>query len=76
MTSSFVAKEDHREAEAVATEILEEVTRPEPNRGLVKRGVMALKGFLAPIVAGLSTGAAQGVQEWARTAIGQLDAPF
>ncbi len=68
--------EDRQEAEAVATEILEEVTNAQPNQGKLKRALMALKGFLAPIATGVSAGAGEGAQEWARTAIKQLGVPF
>jgi hypothetical protein len=63
---------DRQEAEAVATEILEEVTQDHPSQGKIKRGLMALKGFLAPVAAGISVGAGEGAKEWARTAIEQL----
>jgi hypothetical protein len=51
---------------------LSEVTRPEPDRGKLRRRVTALKGLLAPIATGLAVGAGQGAQDFARTAVDQL----
>jgi hypothetical protein len=69
-------EDDQREAEAAANEILVEVTQPEPEPGKIRRAIAALKGFLAPIATGLSKGSGEGAQEWAKTAIEQLGAPF
>jgi hypothetical protein len=71
-----LAEDDQLDAEAAANEVLDEVTRPEPDRGKIRRALAALKGFLAPVAAGLLTGGAEGAQGWARTAIEQLGSPF
>ena len=71
-----LSDEDLRDAEAAANEVLGEVTQPEPDRGKIRRALSALKGFLAPVATGLSTGAGEGAQEWAKTAIEQLGTPF
>ncbi|MEV6868478.1 hypothetical protein AB0M44_46810 [Streptosporangium subroseum] len=71
-----LAKEDQQDAEEAAREVLTEVTREEPDRGKIRRGLSALKGFLAPMATGLSAGAGAGAQDWARTAIEQLGTPF
>ena len=67
---------DQREAEAAGNEVLVEVTQPNPDHGRIRRGVAALKGFLAPIATGLSKGSGEGAHEWTKTAIGQLGTPF
>lgn len=71
-----LAEEDEQDAEAAASEILAEVTQPEPDRGKVRRSLSALKWFLMPVATGVSTGAGEGAQEWAKTAIEQLGAAF
>jgi ketosteroid isomerase-like protein len=76
LPAAGLAEEDLREAEATADEVLTEVTRPEPDRGRIRRAVTALRGFLAPVATGLSVGAGEGAEEWARTAIEQLGVPF
>lgn len=65
-------EEDAEEATASATEILSEVTEQEPDRGRVRKALATLRGYLAPVAAGLSTGAAEGAQEWAKMAIESL----
>jgi hypothetical protein len=67
---------EQREAEAAANEVLVEVTQPDPDHGKIRRGIAALKGFLAPIATGLSKGSGDGAQQWAKTAIEQLGTPF
>lgn len=64
--------DEKKDAEAAGHEILEEMTRAQPDKARIKRGLVALKGLLAPVAAGLSAGAGQGAQGWARTAIEQL----
>jgi hypothetical protein len=68
--------DDQQAAEVAAQEVLAEVVKDDPDRGVVKRGVMMLKGLLSPVALGMSTGAADGAQEWARTAVEQLGHPF
>jgi hypothetical protein len=43
-------EDDQREAEAAANEVLVEITQPEPELGKIRRGIAALKGFLAGVV--------------------------
>jgi hypothetical protein len=69
-------EQDQRDAEHTGREILTEVTKSNPDRGKIKRSVSTLKGFLAPVAIGLSTGTSEGAQEWARMAIEQLGIPF
>jgi len=71
-----LSQEDEQDAQETAREVLTEITREEPDRGKVRRSLSALKGFLAPVATGLSVGAGAGAQDWARTAIEQLGAPF
>lgn len=63
---------ERKEAEAAGREILEEVTRAQPDKTRIRRGLLALKGVLAPIATGLSAGVADEARKWARTAIEQL----
>ncbi len=64
--------EELSDAQDTVNEALAEVTQPEPNARRVRRSVAALKGWLTPIATGLRTGAGNGAQEWAQTAIQQL----
>ena len=52
------------------------LTQGEPDSGVLRRAVAALKGHLAQLAAGLAIGAKQGAQEWAKTAIQHLHFPF
>ena len=63
---------DQQDADDAAGEVLEEVTAPEPNRGRIRRAVTVLKGVLAPLAIGATTGAGEGVHDWAKTAVEQL----
>lgn len=67
-----IPEEDRRDAETAATEILREVTRSRPDRGLIRRSVSALKGLLAPLALAAQAGVSDEVRDWARTAIEQL----
>ena len=67
-----LSEQDPQDAEATADEVLTEVTQETPDPSRLRRGVAALKGLLAPIAAGLATGAGEGAQAWAQTAIEQL----
>jgi hypothetical protein len=67
-----MADEDREDAQAAGKEILAEVVTEEPDRGKVRRALAALKGYLLPIAAGASTGAADGIEEATRQAIEQL----
>jgi hypothetical protein len=67
---------DQEDAESAARDALHALTQGEPDAGLVRRAVAALKGHLAQLAAGLVVGAEQGAQEWAKTAIQHLQLPF
>ncbi len=67
-----LSEQDLQDAEAAADEVLTEVTQETPDPSRLRRGVAALKGLLAPIATGLATGAGEGAQAWAQTAIEQL----
>ena len=64
--------DEHKATEEAAHKVLAEVTKPEPNRSVVKSGVALIKGFLLGVATGTTTGAAEGAQELAKTAIKQL----
>ena len=71
-----LADNEQQEAEAAANEVLTEVTQPKPDQGKIRRALATLKGFIAPVAMGIVSGAAEGAQGWARTAIEQLGKPF
>lgn len=54
---------EQRDAAQSANEVLAEVAKPEPDRGVVRRGLNALKGVLLQLTAGLLTGANAGAVE-------------
>ena len=64
--------QDQTDAEDAAQEVLAEVVSDEPDPGRIRRGLNTLKGLLSPVSLGVQTGAAEGAQEWATTAIQQL----
>jgi hypothetical protein len=72
LASSGIPDEDQRDVETAANEVFAEITRPEPDRGKLRRAVSVIKGALAPVAMGLVKGSATGADEWARTAIEQL----
>lgn len=76
LPAAGLTEDDQRDAEDAGREVLVEVTRDEPDRGKIRRALSVLKGYLAPVATGLSTGAGAGAQDWARTAIEQLGTPF
>jgi hypothetical protein len=76
LRAAGLPEEDVEDAEAAGEEVLAEVTKPDPDRGVIRRALKALKGCLTPIAMGLSAGTADGAQEWAKTAIEQLGTPF
>ncbi|WP_328842877.1 hypothetical protein [Streptomyces sp. NBC_00258] len=68
-----VSDEELEDASAVGEEILNQVVQPEPDRGVIRRAVAALKGYLAPIATGAVTaGAVTGGEETARVLIERL----
>lgn len=71
-----LGEDEQNAAEDAARDVLAQVTQPAPDRGKVTRAVSALKGALAPVAIGLSSGAGEGAREWAKTAIEQLGTPF
>lgn len=67
-----LADEDRRTAEDAAHEVLDEVTKDHPDRGVIKRGVAVVKGILAPLAVGAQAGISDSAREWAKTAVEQL----
>lgn len=76
LAGAGVDADDEQAGEVAAQEVLAEVVKEDPDRGVVRRGVAVLKGLLSPVALGMTTGAADGAEEWARTAIEQLGNPF
>ncbi|WP_433272236.1 hypothetical protein ACQPZF_15840 [Actinosynnema sp. CS-041913] len=64
--------QDERDAAENANAVLAEVVRPEPDRGVVRRGLTAIKGTLAQLAAGLVTGATDGSTELAKELVKSL----
>ncbi|WP_435121247.1 hypothetical protein [Amycolatopsis thermoflava] len=62
-------EQDRQDAEEAANEVLTQITDSAPEPGKLRRAVTALRGVLAPVAAGLVTGAASGAEEWAKAAI-------
>jgi len=69
-------EEDQQDAEAVANEVLVEVTRSKPDRGKIRRALAALRGFLMPVASGAVAGAEEGARELAHKAIEQIGSSF
>lgn len=46
--------EDQAETSATSEMVLREVVKPAPDRGVVRRGIIMLKGLLAPVASGIS----------------------
>jgi len=76
LSSAGLDDDDRTTTEVTVNGVLAEVTKPEPDRGAIKRSLALIKGLLAPIALGTATGAGEGAQEWARTAIEQLGNAF
>jgi hypothetical protein len=57
---------------SAATEVLEEIVKPEPDTTIVQRGLAQLRGILAPLALATASGAGKEVSEWAIGAIGKL----
>ena len=64
------------DAEVAATEALNEVARPTPDPGVIRRALAMVKGILAPVAMGIAAGSNEGAQEWTKTAIEQLGTAF
>ena len=65
-------KEDRITAEDAASDVLSEVTKESPDRGVIRRGVAIVKGILAPLAVGARAGVSDSAREWAKTAVEQL----
>jgi hypothetical protein len=74
LASSGLSDEDQQDVRLASDEVFAEITRPEPERGKIRRAVAVIKGALAPVAMGFVKGAAAGTDDWARTAIEQLGA--
>jgi hypothetical protein len=65
-------EQDAQDATESANVVLAEVVRPEPDRGVIRRGLNAIKGTLSPLVAGLLTGAQAGSVELGKELVKEL----
>lgn len=57
---------DEPEAKQQTETVLTEVAKPNPDKGVIKRGSTMIKGILAPITAGVSAGVTPETSEAAR----------
>ena len=64
--------DDRTTAEDAANEVLSEVTKDQPDRGVIRRGIAIVKGILAPLALGARAGMSDSAREWAKTAVKQL----
>lgn len=71
-----LSAEEREVAEEAAKTTLEEITKEQPNPGIVRRGIAAVRGVLAPLALGAQAGASEGAKAWAKTAIEQLPSAF
>jgi hypothetical protein len=71
-----LSDDDQADAEAAGQEALLALAGPDPDQGVIRRSLSALKGHLAQLALGAAVGAEQGAQEWAKTAIQHLHLPF
>ena len=67
-----LAEKDREALDTEATSLLHEVTKDEPDQGVLRRGVTMVKGLLAPLVAGVEQGASAEAADLTRTVIEQL----
>lgn len=67
-----LGKTDEAEVRTSANAVLQEVVKSEPDQSVVRRGVVFLKGLLAPIGAGLVKAATDETAESAREVIDAL----
>ncbi|MBT2568135.1 hypothetical protein J7I84_16840 [Arthrobacter sp. ISL-85] len=74
--ASGLDPEDIAAVEEAGKEILDEVTKQEPEQGRIKRAVTYMKGLLAPLVIRIAEsaaeGAGEGAHDWAATALDVL----
>lgn len=74
MNDLGLAEDDEIELKSNAELVLEEITKPEPERNIVKRGVTLLKGLLAPVASGIAKAVSDESADLARTLIEGLGA--
>jgi hypothetical protein len=67
-----LSREQREDAETAGSEVLYEVTQPEPDRSKIRRALSMLRGILTPLAIGAARGEVAGAQDWAHTAIEQL----
>lgn len=72
LAEAGLSHDDRSTVDEAANEVLEEVTQENPDRKVVKRGVAAVKGALAPLALGVQAGVSDSAREWAKTAVEQL----
>lgn len=74
--ASGLDADDIAAVEEAGKEILDEVTKKEPEQGRIKRAVTYMKGLLAPLVTRVAEsaaeGAGEGIHDWATTAVEAL----
>ena len=71
-----LSRDQVADAEAAATDALDEATGPTPDPGVIRRALAIVKGVLAPVAMGMAAGSTEGAQEWTRTAIEQIGTAF
>lgn len=59
-------------AEAATHDVLQELTKEQPDSGLVRRGASAVKGVLASVLLSTQTGISDGTREIARSLVERL----
>jgi hypothetical protein len=73
---SGLEPEDIAAVEEAGKEILDEVTKEQPEQGRIKRSVTYIKGLLAPLVTRVAEaaaeGAGEGAHDWATAAVESL----
>lgn len=70
--AAFSLGDDEKDVRASAESVLVEVVKEQPDRGVVRRGLTMVKGFLAPIAAGIGAAATAETTEAARHVIETL----
>lgn len=65
---------ENEDARSSAEELLAEVVKPEPDKGIIRRGATMLKGVLAPVAAGVNQAATSESADYARKAIEAIGA--
>ena len=73
-----LTNDDARDLRATATDVLGEVVKEEPDTSLVRRGLLMIKGLLAPVAAGIEDAATEASAEAAKAVLSSLAAslPF